>query len=87
MLFLIVSISKNYQTMITITYSKYNNQIDNWKQQLDELVMSYKLIEDSSISTPQLVNNQEIFNGYEAINQHVSELMVFKETWFACMCG
>lgn len=73
--------------MITITYSKYNNQIDNWKQQLDELVMSYQLVEDVTALTPQLVNNQETFTGYDAISQHVSELMVFKETWFACMCG
>jgi len=73
--------------MITITYSKYNNKIDDWKQQLDELVMRYELVEDVNIVNPIVVNNSERIEGVEAIDQHMAELMQFKETWFTCMCG
>lgn len=73
--------------MVTITYAKKDNKILDWQTQLESLVMAYKLEQDITVTEPILVDNQETRTGYEAIDSYVSELMEFKEAWFACSCG
>ena len=49
--------------------------------------MAHELKEDVALAEPVLIDNKEKRIGYEAIDEYISELMKFKEAWFACSCG
>ena len=71
--------------MIIITYPHSNSNVDHWKNQLEALVTSHKLIEDSSIDTPILTDNSETIKGEKAIEAYIDSLLEFKKAWF-CSC-
>jgi hypothetical protein len=68
--------------MITIRYPHSNSNIDNWRNQLEALVTSHELIEDTSIEIPILKDNSETVKGEKAIDEYIDSLLEFKKAWF-----
>ena len=73
--------------MITITYPTLSRKVEDWKEQLEDLVTAHRLIEDSTLQTPILKDSSTVLKGETAINEYIDSLMEFKEVWFACSCG
>ncbi len=70
--------------MITITYPRLTISVDNWQNQLEELVTRHQLIEDPTIETPILTDSRSKVMGEAAINEYMDSLMEFKKAW---TCG
>lgn len=70
--------------MLTIKYKEKAPAVDNWKFDLETLVMAHKFIQDETIEVPILTNNKDRIIGESEISKYISELMEFKNAWY---CG
>lgn len=75
-------IYKTKKIMLTIKYKEQNNEVDNWKLNLETLVMAHEFIKDETIEKPILTNNKDRIIGENEISKYVDELMEFKNTWY-----
>lgn len=70
--------------MLTIRYKVQNQAVDNWRFELEALVMAHELIEDKTIEQPILTTKSETVIGESEISKYVNELAEFKSAWY---CG
>lgn len=70
--------------MLTIKYKEENQAVDNWKLELETLVMAHELIQDETIDRPILTTKSETIIGEKNISEYVEELTKFKSAWY---CG
>lgn len=68
--------------MIIIRYPHLNQNVENWKNELETLVTAHQLIEDTAIEEPILKDSSEIIKGEIAINKYIDSLSEFKKAWF-----
>ncbi len=73
--------------MIIVSYpSESRGAASSWKTRLDQLVLSHKLVEDNSISTPLLSDGSVQAEGIKAIESHIDKLEQLIAGWYEDRC-
>lgn len=76
----------NKKTMITITYPALSSQVEEWKDRLTNLSVSFQLKEDRKIETVYLEEGNKQVKGNTDINQFLDQLTVDVREWCKCVC-
>ena len=71
--------------MITIKFADRTRRVDQWVETFEDVVLSYQLVNDRSLTEPVLTLGKEEVTGEKAISRYVDRLKKeARSTWATC---
>ena len=72
--------------MIVITYPIFSPKVEEWKDRLKNISVSFQLKEDREVRVPYLEEGKMHIKGDVEINQFLDKLEVDVREWCKCVC-
>lgn len=73
--------------MIYLRFPENNVLVENWRERLDQLIVSYKLECRPDLEAPVIFENERSFTGVAAIERFLKELEEDVKDWRTPRCG
>lgn len=73
--------------MIIIRYAEYDTQVENWDNQLREMVVAYQLEASPQFAQPELQEGGKTVSGAPAISAYLKAFKKDVDDWRAPGCG
>ena len=73
--------------MIILSYPLKDKSVNKWIEKLDDLLLSYKLIEDTTLTTPKLQSGSDIASNVTSIDALLEQIEAEVIEWRKPGCG